>query len=257
MLELRGVSKVYGAGEAAVHALREVGLRVERGSFVALMGPSGSGKSTCLNILGCLDVPTSGEYYFRGVPVSTLDRDQRARLRRHYLGFVFQGYNLLPRTSALENVELPLVYRGVPRRRRHLLAREALAEVGLEGRERHTPAELSGGQQQRVAVARALVSRPEVLLADEPTGNLDSARSHELMQLLATLNRERGITIAMVTHEPDMAEYADRVVHFHDGRILTDGPARDRGRTGPDAKEASNATTIPATADPRSTEVSP
>ncbi|HVV82417.1 MAG TPA: ABC transporter ATP-binding protein [Kofleriaceae bacterium] len=218
-LALRKVTKVYGTGEAAVAALRAIDLDVAAGEFVALMGPSGSGKSTCLNILGCLDVPTAGEYWFRGVPVSTLERDQLALLRRSYLGFVFQGFNLLPRTTALENVELPLVYRGVGRRDRRRRALTELAAVGLAGRERHTPAQLSGGQQQRVAIARALVSDPSVLLADEPTGNVDSARGHELMQLMARLNRERGITIVMVTHEPDMAAYAGRIVRFLDGRI--------------------------------------
>jgi len=222
ILALRAVTKVYGSGEAAVAALRDVDLEVEAGEFVALMGASGSGKSTCLNVLGCLDVPTRGTYLFQGIPVSGLDRDQRALLRRHYLGFVFQGYNLLPRTSAVENVELPLVYRGVGARERRRMARAALDLVGLAGRERHTPAELSGGQQQRVAIARALVTEPRVILADEPTGNVDSARAHEIMQLLTRLNRERGITIVMVTHEPDMAAYAHRVLRFSDGEIVAD-----------------------------------
>jgi len=186
---------------------------------VAVMGPSGSGKSTCMNILGCLDTPTGGVYRFEGVNVGRLSRDQRALLRRHYLGFVFQGFNLLNRTSALENVELPLIYRGLPVRQRQAQALAALAAVGLEGWETHTPGELSGGQQQRVAIARAIVSHPEVLLADEPTGNLDSARSQEIMNLLAVFNRERGITIIMVTHEPDMAAFARRRIHFLDGRI--------------------------------------
>ncbi len=222
LLALDGVTKIYGRGEAAVAALAGIDLEIAAGEFVALMGPSGSGKSTCLNILGCLDVPTAGEYRFRGVAVSRLDRDQLALLRRHYLGFVFQGFNLLPRTSALENVELPLVYRGVGGRERRRRARAALAAVGLEGRERHTPAQLSGGQQQRVAIARALVTDPAVVLADEPTGNVDSARAHELMALLVGLNRERGITIVMVTHEADMAAYAGRVLTFHDGTIVGD-----------------------------------
>jgi len=216
------VTKIYGTGEAEVAALAGIDLDVAAGEFVALMGPSGSGKSTCLNILGCLDVPTAGEYRFRGVAVSGLDRDQRALLRRHYLGFVFQGYNLLPRTTALENVALPLVYRGVSRRERQRRAYAALAAVGLDGREHHTPAQLSGGQQQRVAIARALISDPAVVLADEPTGNVDSVRANEIMVLLARLNRERRITIVMVTHEEDMAAYAERIVRFRDGLIVGD-----------------------------------
>jgi putative ABC transport system ATP-binding protein len=219
---LRGVTKVYGTGSAAMHALRGVDLRIDRAEFVAVMGPSGSGKSTCLNILGCLDTPTSGSYRFEGVEVGKLSRLQRARLRRYYLGFVFQGYNLLNRTSALENIELPLIYRNHPIAERHALARQALDAVGLAGWESHTPGELSGGQQQRVAVARAIVTAPHVLFADEPTGNLDTARSREIMDLLTTLNRDRGITIVMVTHEPDMAAYAKRIVRFVDGRVETD-----------------------------------
>jgi putative ABC transport system ATP-binding protein len=224
VIELEQVSKIYGQGDAAVVALDHVDLRIEPGEFVALMGPSGSGKSTCLNIVGCLDAPSSGHYLFRGVDTTHLTRDQLALLRRHYLGFVFQGYNLVARTSARENVELPLIYRGVPAAERRALTRQVMAEVGLEGRERHLPSQLSGGQQQRVAIARALVTRPAVLLADEPTGNLDSARSHELMRLLGALNRSRGLTIVMVTHEPDMAAYAHRVVRFLDGRIADDHP---------------------------------
>jgi putative ABC transport system ATP-binding protein len=220
LIELRRVTKVYGRGDAAVHALAGVDLRIEQGEFVAVMGPSGSGKSTAMNILGCLDTPTSGSYRFRGVAVETLGRDQRALLRRRDLGFVFQGFNLLNRTSALENVELPLIYRRTPRAERHALAQRALALVGLGGREGHTPGELSGGQQQRVAIARAIVTAPHLLLADEPTGNLDSVRSHEIMTLLDGLNRDRGITILMVTHEPEMAAYAHRVVHFLDGRVV-------------------------------------
>jgi putative ABC transport system ATP-binding protein len=222
LIRLRSVSKVYGRGEIAVRALDAIDLDIEAGDFVAIMGPSGSGKSTAMNILGCLDTPTRGQYLFRGVPVQSLTRDQRALLRRRHLGFVFQGFNLLPRTSALENVELPLLYRGEGLAARRRAAREALALVGLEGREHHTPSELSGGQQQRVAIARALVTRPTVLLADEPTGNLDSQRGREIMELLASLNRERGITIVMVTHEPDMAAYARRIVRFIDGRIDSD-----------------------------------
>jgi putative ABC transport system ATP-binding protein len=221
-LLLRGVTKVYGTGSAAMHALRGVDLRIDKGEFIAVMGPSGSGKSTCLNILGCLDTPTSGSYLFEGVEVGKLSRLQRARLRRYYLGFVFQGYNLLNRTSALENVELPLIYRNHPIAERHALARQVLGAVGLAGWESHTPGELSGGQQQRVAVARAIVTAPHVLFADEPTGNLDTARSREIMDLLTALNRDRGITIVMVTHEADMAAYAKRVVRFVDGLVDSD-----------------------------------
>ena len=224
LLELRGVTKVYGTGGAAMAALRGVDLSIHQGEFVAVMGASGSGKSTCMNIVGCLDTATTGTYHFQGVEVGKLTRNQRALLRRHYLGFVFQGFNLLNRTSALENVELPLVYRGESAGRRHLRARHALHQVGLTGWEHHTPGELSGGQQQRVAIARALVTEPVVLLADEPTGNLDSARSVEIMELLRVLNREHGITIVMVTHESDMAAYAKRTVHFRDGLIETDHP---------------------------------
>ncbi|MBX3641711.1 MAG: ABC transporter ATP-binding protein [Rubrivivax sp.] len=222
LISLRGVTRVYGQGQARVLALAGVDLDIDAGEFVAIMGPSGSGKSTAMNILGCLDTPSSGAYLFRGVHVEQLARDPRARLRRRHLGFVFQGFNLLARTSALENVELPLLYRGEPAARRHAAAREALAAVGLQGREGHTPAELSGGQQQRVAIARAVVTQPTVLLADEPTGNLDTRRSQEIMALLSALNRERGITVLMVTHEPDMAAYARRTVRFVDGRIAED-----------------------------------
>jgi putative ABC transport system ATP-binding protein len=220
LVELAGVRKVYGEGDAAVEALRGIDLAIEPGEFVAVMGASGSGKSTCMNLLGCLDTPTSGTYRFDGVDVGALGKDRRALLRRHYLGFVFQGFNLLARTSARENVELPLVYKKVPARERRRLARAALASVGLAGREEHTPAELSGGQQQRVAIARALVTDPRLLLADEPTGNLDSATSAEIMRLLADLNRGRGVTVVMVTHEPDVAAWADRRVVFRDGRIV-------------------------------------
>ena len=223
LVEFRQVAKVYGRGTAEMRALDGVDLAIDAGEFVAVMGPSGSGKSTAMNILGCLDTPTSGSYRFRGIAVETLTRDQRALLRRNYLGFVFQGFNLLNRTSALENVELPLLYRRTPRAERHAQARAALAQVGLTGWEGHTPGELSGGQQQRVAIARALVTGPRLLLADEPTGNLDSARGHEIMDLLTGLNRERGITVLMVTHEPEMAAYAGRVIHFRDGRVSEDG----------------------------------
>ncbi|MFV0664439.1 ABC transporter ATP-binding protein [Denitromonas sp.] len=231
LIRLAGITKVYGSGQAAFQALRGVDLSIQAGEFVAVMGPSGSGKSTVMNILGCLDTPTSGSYEFQGVHVETMDRNQRALLRRHFLGFVFQGFNLLGRTSALENVELPLLYRGEPVAKRHAAARAALAQVGLDGWEDHTPAELSGGQQQRVAIARAIVTHPSVLLADEPTGNLDSQRSVEIMELLTELNRQRGITILMVTHEPDMAAYAHRQVHFVDGRVDRDSrqPVREAG----------------------------
>ena len=220
VVEFRGLHKTYGSGDAQVHALVAVDLRIERGEFVAIMGASGSGKSTAMNIIGCLDTPTSGDYLFCGVSVGGLDGDQRARLRRHYIGFIFQGFNLLAKTSALENVELPLIYRRVPQRERRERALRALSSVGLAERARHAPSELSGGQQQRVAIARALVTEPALLLADEPTGNLDSATKREIMQLLLQLNHERGITIAMVTHEPDMAEYAGRTIVFRDGRVL-------------------------------------
>jgi putative ABC transport system ATP-binding protein len=222
LIQLSGITKVYGEGQAALQALRGIDLSIAAGDFVAVMGPSGSGKSTAMNILGCLDMPSSGTYQFQGIHVEQLDRNQRALLRRHCLGFVFQGFNLLARTSALENVELPLLYRGEDAVTRHGAAKAALARVGLEGWEAHTPAELSGGQQQRVAIARAIVTQPLVLLADEPTGNLDTQRSHEIMELLVALNRDQGITILMVTHEPDMAAYARRTVHFVDGRVAED-----------------------------------
>jgi len=216
------VWKTYGHGEASVHALAGVDLSISAGEFVAIMGPSGSGKSTAMNIIGCLDTPTSGTYSFMGLDAGRLDRNSRAMLRNQHIGFVFQGYNLLPRTTAAENVELPLIYRGVPAAERHRMALGALAEVGLTGREHHTPAELSGGQQQRVAIARAIVTRPKLLVADEPTGNLDTARSHEIMDLLTRLNGEQGLTIVMVTHEADIAAYAKRIVRFLDGRVASD-----------------------------------
>ncbi len=222
LIELSEVTKTYGEGTAAFQALQGVDLRIQEGEFVAIMGPSGSGKSTVMNILGCLDTPTTGAYIFRGVHLEELSRNQRALVRRHYLGFVFQGYNLLARTSALENVELPLLYRGEPAHSRHILARHALDLVGLTGWETHTPAELSGGQQQRVSIARAIVTHPTILLADEPTGNLDTQRSREIMDLITQLNNERGITILMVTHEPDMAKYAKRIIHFVDGKVDSD-----------------------------------
>ena len=222
LIRLRGITKVYGQGQAAFLALKGVDLDIAAGDFVAIMGPSGSGKSTAMLLLGCLDVPSSGDYRFRGIAVQQLSRDQRAQLRRRSFGFVFQGFNLLARTTAQENVELPLLYRGESAGVRHAQAREALASVGLAGWEHHTPAELSGGQQQRVAIARAIVTAPEVLLADEPTGNLDTQRGAEIMRLLWRLNTERGITVVMVTHEPDMAAYAGRVVRFVDGVVESD-----------------------------------
>jgi putative ABC transport system ATP-binding protein len=218
-ISLRGVTKVYGTGPTAFQALRGVDLDIRKGDFVAVMGPSGSGKSTTMNILGCLDVPTSGSFRFHGHAVEALDRDQRALLRRKYLGFVFQGFNLLARTTALENVELPLLYRGDDKASRHEAALAALDKVGLRDWWDHTPGELSGGQQQRVAIARAIVTNPDVLLADEPTGNLDSERSIEIMELLTSLNREAGITVLMVTHEADMAAFARTIVHFKDGLV--------------------------------------
>jgi putative ABC transport system ATP-binding protein len=222
LIQLRGVTKRYGIGQAELLALKGIDLDIQAGEFVAIMGPSGSGKSTAMNILGCLDTPSQGQYLFRGVHVESLSRDQRARLRRRYLGFVFQGFNLLARTSAQENVELPLLYRGESATLRHSSAANALRSVGLAGWEHHTPGELSGGQQQRVAIARAIVTEPAVLLADEPTGNLDTQRSQEIMELLRGLNTEHGITVLMVTHEPDMAAYAGRLVHFLDGQVQSD-----------------------------------
>ncbi len=221
LIELRGITKTFGEGEAAFQALRGVDLMVEQGDFVAVMGASGSGKSTTMNILGCLDTPTAGTFLFQGVHVEQLDVDQRALLRRRYLGFVFQGFNLLARTSALENVELPLLYRGEPPKRRHELAMAALDRVGLIPWANNAPNQLSGGQQQRVAIARAIVTEPQVLLADEPTGNLDSERSVEIMELLTRLNQELGITVLMVTHEPEMAAFAHTIIRFKDGIVET------------------------------------
>jgi putative ABC transport system ATP-binding protein len=226
LVVVEDVRKIYGKGEAEVRALDGVSLTLEEGDFVAVMGPSGSGKSTFMNLLGCLDVPTSGTFTLRGVNIGKLDRDSLALLRRHQLGFVFQGFNLIARTTALENVELPLLYQGVPRVERRARAMESLRRVGLEDRASHLPNELSGGQQQRVAIARALVSRPAVVLADEPTGNLDSTKSEEIMRLLVELNERSGITIVMVTHEPDMAAYACRTVTFRDGKVIGDDRRR-------------------------------
>ncbi len=227
LIHLRGITKSYGLGQALTYALHGIDLDIAKGDFVSIMGPSGSGKSTCMNILGCLDTATSGQYFFSNLEVSRMDRKQLASLRRYYLGFVFQGFNLLNRTSALENVELPLMYRGTPARQRRQLARHALRIVGLDGREAHTPGELSGGQQQRVAIARAIVTSPAVLFADEPTGNLDTARSHEIMELLVGLNQEKNITIVMVTHEPEMAAYTNRIIRFVDGSVAEDADGKN------------------------------
>jgi putative ABC transport system ATP-binding protein len=222
LVELIDIRKRYGTGDAAFEALRGVSFSIDEGEFVAIMGASGSGKSTAMNIIGALDSPTAGAYLFSGMHVESLTRDQRALLRRKYLGFVFQGFNLLARTTALENVELPLLYRGMGASERRTLARAALQRVGLLEWEHHTPSELSGGQQQRVAIARAIVTRPKLLLADEPTGSLDTARSREIMELLSALNAEDGITVVLVTHEPDMASYAKRHLFFRDGQLISD-----------------------------------
>ena len=226
LVSFTGVTRFYGEGGGLVRALAGVDLTIDRGEFIAIMGPSGSGKSTAMNIIGCLDRPTGGSFRFLGVEVNGLSQDQRALLRRNFIGFVFQGFNLLNRTTAIENVELPLIYRGMARHERRERAMEALQLVGLRGREHHTPGELSGGQQQRVAIARAIVTDPLLLLADEPTGNLDTQRSQEIMELIARLNEERGITVVMVTHEPDMAAHAHRIIRFVDGHIASDEQKR-------------------------------
>ncbi|WP_320174334.1 ABC transporter ATP-binding protein [Maridesulfovibrio sp.] len=223
MIELKNITRVYNTGGAEVRALDGIDMTIENGEFVAVMGSSGSGKSTTMNILGCLDTPSAGSYLFEGIEVTSLSRSQKARLRRRYLGFVFQGFNLLSRTTALENVELPLVYRGLGKKERRNMAYTALDKVGLADRAMHTTTEMSGGQQQRVAIARAIVCNPFLLLADEPTGNLDSARSTEIMQLLTSLQAEHGITVVMVTHEPEMALWASRTIEFRDGKIIKEG----------------------------------
>ena len=253
VIELTGIEKIYDTGSVRVHALRNVNLEIQHGEFVAIMGTSGSGKSTLMNILGCLDRPTAGRYRMEGVDISQLDKDQRADVRNRKLGFVFQGFNLLRRTTALENVELPLIYAGVPAAERVRRGRAALATVGLAYREENHPSQLSGGQQQRVAIARALVNNPSMLLADEPTGNLDTRTSLDVMGVFQHLNRESGITIVLVTHEPDIAEFAGRVVTVRDGRILSDRPVlwrRDAAveleKLPPEEDEGSLAADLPA-----------
>jgi|ERR1700733_325550 len=228
VIRLENVYKTYDLGEVQVHALRGVSLEIHAGEFVAVMGASGSGKSTLMNILGCLDKPTKGHYYLDGIDVSGMDKSDLARIRNHKLGFVFQGFNLLSRTSALENVELPTIYAGISIEERESRAKDSLARVGLADRSHHHPSQLSGGQQQRVAIARALVNRPAILLADEPTGNLDSRTSVEIMDILQRLNQENGLTVALVTHEPDIAQYAKRVLEFRDGKIKKDVQVQNR-----------------------------
>src|ERR1700719_4202858 len=228
VMRLENVFKTYALGEIQVQALRGVSLEVREGEFVAVMGPSGSGKSTVMNILGCLDRPTRGRYYLDGIDVSGMSKTELARIRNRKLGFVFQQFNLLSRTSALENVELPTVYAGIHPDERAKRAMESLTRVGLADRAGHHPSQLSGGQQQRVAIARALVNRPSILLADEPTGNLDSRTSVEIMQILQTLNEEQGLTIVIVTHEHDIAQYAKRALEFRDGKLRRDNAVGDR-----------------------------
>ena len=229
LIEAKDITKVYQLGDIELRALDMASIVIESGEFLAIMGPSGSGKSTFMNIIGCLDVPTSGTYLLEDVDVGGLSRDELAHVRNEKLGFVFQGFNLLSRTSALENVELPMLYNGVPIKERKQKARAALAKVGLEGREHHHPNQLSGGQQQRVAIARAIVNEAPIILADEPTGNLDTHTSMEIMELFQKLNRESDITVILVTHEPDIAAYSKRIVRFLDGRLVSDKPtAEDR-----------------------------
>jgi putative ABC transport system ATP-binding protein len=229
LIETQHLTKVYELGESTVRALDDVSLTVAHGEFVAIMGPSGSGKSTFMNVIGCLDVPTGGQYLLDGMAVGDRDRDELAEIRNKKIGFVFQGFNLLPRTTALENVELPMLYDGCSSRERRQRAMEALKAMGLEGREHHHPNQLSGGQQQRVAIARALVNRAPLILADEPTGNLDTRSSVEIMELVVRLNRESEITVILVTHELDIAAFSRRIVKFRDGRIVSDEPAKQAG----------------------------
>jgi putative ABC transport system ATP-binding protein len=224
LIEVRDISKTYHLGDIDLEVLKSVSANVEKGEFVAIMGPSGSGKSTFMNILGCLDQPTGGTHLLEGTDVGRLSRDELAEIRNKKIGFVFQGFNLLSRTSALENTELPMLYNGLSARERHERAMAALKNVGLEGREDHHPNQLSGGQQQRVAIARALVNEAPILLADEPTGNLDTKTSAEIMELFVKLNRESHITVILVTHEPDIAAYSKRIIKFLDGRIVSDEP---------------------------------
>ena len=221
LIEIKDLYKIYNLGDAEIRALDGVDATIDKGEILAIMGPSGSGKSTFMNILGCLDKPTSGEYFLNGVSVADLDRDQLSEIRNRELGFVFQGFNLLPRTSALENVELPMLYNSVPSSDRQEKAMSALRRVGLEGREKHHPNQLSGGQQQRVAIARAMVNEAPIILADEPTGNLDTRTSVEIMELFTKLNEE-GITVIIVTHEPDIAQYCKRIIRFLDGKVISD-----------------------------------
>src|SRR5438105_5516610 len=228
VIHLERIHKIYSMGDIEVHALRGVSLEIRRGEFVAIMGPSGSGKSTMMNIIGCLDRPTKGSYFLDGVDVSTVDKPGLADIRNKSVGFVFQSFNLVSRTSALENVELPLIYAGVAARERTRRARQALSEVGLADRERNMPNQLSGGQQQRVALARALVNNPALILADEPTGALDTRTSVEMMEIFQRLNLERSLTVILVTHEPDIAQYANRIIQFRDGRIRRDFPVENR-----------------------------
>jgi putative ABC transport system ATP-binding protein len=228
LIRVEDLTKTYSLGDVNVYALRSVSLTIERGSFVAIMGPSGSGKSTFMNIVGCLDRPTSGHYYLDGISVGEMDRDQLAEIRNRKLGFVFQQFNLLARTSAIDNVELPLLYSEAGLEGSHERAMKALQIVGLEERAHHHPNQLSGGQQQRVAIARSLINEPQIILADEPTGALDSRTSVEIMGIFQRLNRERGISVVLVTHEPDISEYADRIITFKDGRIMKDQPVPAR-----------------------------
>jgi len=228
VIRIDRVTKIYKTGDITVHALRALSLSIRRGEFVAIMGPSGSGKSTLMNIIGCLDRPTKGQYFLEDVDTSTMGRAALADTRNKRVGFVFQSFNLVPRTSALENVELPLLYAGVGGAERHRRAKEALAEVGLPDRAKNMPSQLSGGQQQRVALARALVNNPSIILADEPTGALDTRTSVEVMEIFQRLNQEKKLTIIVVTHEPDVAKYAERIVHVRDGRISSDEPVAER-----------------------------
>ncbi len=224
LIEVKDLVKIYSLGDNEIKALNGVSLSIAPGDFVSIMGSSGSGKSTFMNVLGCLDVPTAGSYFLDGIEVGSLKRDELAHLRNQKIGFVFQGFNLLSRTSAIENVELPLIYSTFPARERRQRAQEALAAVGLSGRENHHSNQLSGGQQQRVAIARALVNKPSIILADEPTGNLDTKTSQEIMQLLTQLNGEQNMTIILVTHEPDISKFTRRIIHFKDGIVVSDRP---------------------------------